>query len=124
MKLVRFHAVAAAAVLLALGTVHGETKDYPKLIVGKWKVAKADPETVPVGAVFEFLADGKLKFRFMADGQELLFDGNYKIQGSKFTITVRFGDEGKSQEVEITKLDQQSLSLIDSDKRAVELNRL
>lgn len=116
--------VAVAAVLFAVGTVRGDTKDYPKLIVGKWKVTKADPNTVPVGAVFEFLADGKLKFRFMQEGQELAFEGTYKLDGSKFTITVTFGDEDKSQEVEITKLDQKSLFLIDPDKQSVELNRL
>lgn len=124
MTRIQIPVVAAVAVLLGLGTAHGDTKDYPKLIVGKWKVTKADPNTVPVGAVFEFLADGKLKFRFMEAGQELAFEGTYKLDGGKFTITVTFGDDSKSQEVEITKLDQKSLFLIDPDKQSVELSRL
>ncbi len=119
----RILGASALVVLLVLNTAPSETKDYPKLISGKWKVTKADPETVPVGAVFDFLADGKLKFRYSADGQELELNGRYKLEGTKLTITVQFGDEEKSQNVEVTQLDQKTLALLDPDKRTVELRR-
>jgi uncharacterized protein (TIGR03066 family) len=124
MKMFRNLVIVIGIALALTASSSADTKNYPKLIVGKWKVMKADEGTVPEGAVFEFAADGKLKFHYSADGQNLAFDGTYKLDGSKFTITVQFSkDEGRSQQVEIKSLDQTTLTLIDAEKKIVQLKR-
>lgn len=111
-------------VLLVANPTAADTKNYPKLIVGTWKVTKADENTVPQGAVFEMGADGKLKIRISPGDQELVLDGTYRVEGSSLTINVRVGDqEGKTKKLEIRKLDESSLILADSEKNSAELKR-
>src|SRR5947208_17091319 len=92
------------AVGMVLGLLGGaaraeEKVDYAKMIVGKWEVTKADANTLPVGSVVEFTKDGKVNITEKMGDNEMKFDGKYKVEGDKFTVTIKIGDDEHSNTI-------------------------
>ena len=115
--------LAAGAVVCLVGAgARADEKDYPKLIVGKWEVTKADEGTVPKGAVIEFTADGKVKYTGKKGDMVEMRDGTYKLAGTKLTVTVKEEEKEKSQTVTITKLTDTELA-VDEDGKKAELSK-
>lgn len=116
---------AVGTILCLLGGVsRGEDKtDYAKLIVGKWEVTKSAPGTVPVGDVVEFTKDGKMKVFAKKDDKNLTIEGTYKIEGNKFDMTLKIGDDEHKQTITITKISDKELATKDKDDKVVELKR-
>ena len=106
--------------LVALGARAEEKADNAKLIVGKWEVAKAEEGTLPNGTIVEFSKDGKLK---LSGSDEFKIDGTYKVDGDKFTITMKIGDQEQSHTITIKKLTKTELHTTDKDGKVVELKR-
>src|SRR5262245_11157122 len=124
MNAIRLMAIGAIVALVASFAGADEKKaDYAKLIVGKWEVTKAEDKGPPKGALIEFTKDGKVHIEFERDGQKTTHEGTYKLDGDKFSVTRKVGDEDKTQEVTINKLDATTLSITDPEGRAVELTR-
>ena len=144
MNAARLLTVSAIVCLAASFAAADDKKsDNAKLIVGKWEVTKADPETVGVGAVVEFFKDGKMKvagadmtiegthkvsgdkvtISFKAGDQENKMEGTYKLKGDKFDITFKMGDNEHTDEIIIKKLDETTLSTTNKEGKAVELTR-
>jgi uncharacterized protein (TIGR03066 family) len=95
MNVLRLMAAGVIVCVLAVGTRAGDEKDYPKLVVGKWKVVKASPGTFPLGTVLDLSKDDKVKVVGKRDGKEFIHAGTYKVDGAKILITVTV--EGKEQ---------------------------
>lgn len=100
-----------------------EKPNYAKLLVGKWEATKVDEGTLPKGSIVEFTKDGKLKVTVKQEGQEMTIDGTYKVEGDKFTVTVKFGDEEHSNTITITKLEGKVMSTKDKDGKLAEFER-
>lgn len=117
--------LGVAVVCLIGGVAMAEEKkgDYTKLIVGKWEVTKADEGTVPTGTMIEFTKDGKMLFVAKMGDQEIKLEGTYKVDGSAFKMTTKFGEEEKTQVITIKSLDDKTLSTADKDGKAVVLTR-
>lgn len=121
MKVLLAAFVAVSVVVAAPGE---KPKDnYATLIVGKWEVSKADAGTVPEGSVIEFTKDGKMKIAHKKGGEEFNLDGTYKMEGDKFTFSIKIGDDEKSQTITITKLTETTLVTKDKDDKAVEFTK-
>src|SRR5580692_6122799 len=92
----RFLQMTVAAFLVAglSATAAAEEKktDVKKLLVGKWEVTKADPDTISVGAVVEFTADGKMKITEKQGGKVEMLEGSYTVEGNAFNIALKVGD--------------------------------
>jgi uncharacterized protein (TIGR03066 family) len=112
-------ATLAIACLLAAAARAEEKVDYAKLIVGKWEITKADPCTAPEGAMVEFTKDGKFKVA----AKDINIEGTYKLDGNKFTFTMKDGTEEKTQTITITKITDKEMSTKDKDDKVVELKR-
>src|SRR5580698_8285223 len=79
MNLLKYMSVIAV-VCLIVPTARPEDKpDYAKLIVGKWEVTKADPGTVPEGAIIEFTKDGMLKASVKKGDNTNTIEGTYTL---------------------------------------------
>lgn len=123
MKMMRLVAVAAVAVLVSVGAQAEETKDYAKLILGKWEASKADEGTLPVGSTVEFLKGGKIKISIKAGDNDMAIEGTYKLQGDKFELAMKIGDDEHKQTIYIKKLTATELSTADKDGKAVVLTK-
>jgi uncharacterized protein (TIGR03066 family) len=107
---------------LAAAAGRADEKDYPKLLVGKWEVTKADEGTVPKGAVIEFTAEGKVKYTGKKGDMIEMREGTYKLAGDKLTVTVKEEEKEKSESVTITRLTDTEMAVDDNGKKA-ELSR-
>jgi uncharacterized protein (TIGR03066 family) len=120
MNAVRMLAVGAVVCLVATLAGADEKKgDYAKLIVGKWEVTKADAGTVGPGAVVEFTKDGKMK----VTGGDMTIEGEYKLTGETMKISFKAGDQDKSHDLTLKKLDDKTLIVADPEGKSVELAR-
>ena len=115
--------LAVVAVACLVGIARADEKDYPKLIVGKWEVSKADEGTVPKGAVIEFTKDGKVKATAKKDDAEATFDGTYKLDGKTITLVMKLGDTEKTNKVTIEKLSDTEMSVEGDDGKKVEFTK-
>ena len=115
---------AVAAVCLLGAGARADEKDYPKLIVGKWTVSKAEEGSVPPGAVIEFTKDGKLVMSAKKDDMEIKREGTYKVDGKKVTITTkREDDKDRTQTITIAKLTDTEMSVEGEDGKKVEFTK-
>src|SRR5262245_57126464 len=112
MNAIRLFAVGAVVCLLTAGVRADDKKDKPetksdnaKLIVGKWKITKAREGGPPEGTLIEFGKDGKVTVNVEVNGEKRMFEGTYKLDGNKFTITREQNGQEVKQEVTIKKLD-------------------
>lgn len=117
MNVLRYVSVAVVACLTGSIALPEDKPDYAKLLVGKWEVTKADPGTVPEGAIIEFMKDGKLKASINTD----TFEGTYTLDGNK--IKTKIGDQDK-EEITIVKISETEMSTKDKDDKKVVLKRM
>lgn len=116
--------LAALAVVCLVGTgVRADEKDTAKKLVGKWEVTKADEGTLPMGSTVEFTKDGKILITHKVGDKDMTFDGTYKVEGEKFVITVKIGEEGHTNTITITKLTDTELHTKDKDGKVVETKK-
>ncbi len=124
MNAMRLLAVGAIVCLVASFAGADEKKgDYAKLIVGKWEVSKSEDKGPPKGSIIEFTKDGKVHVAFERDGNKESHEGTYKVDGDKFTVTHKEGDQEKTMDITINKLDATTLNITDKDGHAIELMR-
>ena len=123
MSTLRWLAVGVVAGVLGAGARADDKTDYAKMLVGKWEVTKADPDTVPVGAVVEFAKDGKVKFHAKKDGEDVAIDGTYKVEKNTFTLIMKAGDEEHSETITITKMSDGEMSTVNKNGKKVDLKK-
>ncbi len=113
-----------AVVCLVGAAARAEDKpDYAKKIVGKWEVTKADENTLPAGAIIEFTKDGKIHIFEKAGDKEMMFGGTYKLDGDKFMVTIKIGDDEHSNTITITKMTDTEMHTKDKDGKVVEVKK-
>ena len=116
--------VAALAVACLIGpAARADDKDYAKKIVGKWEVTKADEGTIPKGAIVEFTKDGKIHIFEKAGDKEMMFGGTYKLDGDKFMVTIKIGDDEHSNTITITKMTDTEMHTKNEEGKVVELTK-
>jgi uncharacterized protein (TIGR03066 family) len=116
--------VAALAVVCLVGTAaRADEKDTAKKLVGKWEVTKAEEGTLPTGTTVEFTKDGKIKVTVKAGDQDMTVEGTYKLDGDKFEIKFKMGDQEHSNTITITKLTDTELHTKDKDGKVVETKK-
>ena len=94
-------------------------KDNAKLLLGSWEATKADPNTLPVGAVVEFGMKGKMKVTGKKNGKEETHEATYKVDGDKITISM---NEGKFT-ITIKKISEKELVTANDKGDMVEFKR-
>ena len=113
-----------AAVVALAGSARAEDKpDYAKLIVGKWEVTKAEKDTVPEGTLIEFTKDGKMKIAAKKGDEDLKIEGTYKVEKDTFTMTLKVGDQERTQTITIAKITEKEMATKDKDGKVVELKK-
>jgi uncharacterized protein (TIGR03066 family) len=123
MTVSRMLAVGALVCLIGGIGQADEKTDYAKAVVGKWEVSKADPGTVPEGALIEFTKDGKIKITAKKGTEEMVIEGTYKVDGNKFTFAVKLGDMEHKDTITITKISDKEMSTKDKDDKVVVLKK-
>jgi len=102
-----------------------ETKaDVKKLIVGKWEAAKADAETLPVGSVVEFTADGKLSVMFKKGAEDATMKGTYKVDGGSFTYKLTFEGMEHSEKITVSKIDAKEMDTSNPDGKKITFKKV
>jgi uncharacterized protein (TIGR03066 family) len=104
MNVLRLMGAGVIVCVLAFGIRADDKKDYPKLVVGKWKVVKASPGTFPLGTVLDLSKDDKVKVIRSRDGKESTHAGTYEVDGAKIVITVKVEGEEQKHTLTITKI--------------------
>src|SRR5215218_8426077 len=123
MKSLQWLAVGLVVGLVGAGARAEDKPDYAKLIVGKWEASKADEGTLPPGAVVEFTKDGKIKLAGKKGDAEVAFDGTYTVEGNKFTIAMKVGDQEHKQTITITKMSDTEMSTKSDEGKVVEFKK-
>ncbi|MFL5338956.1 MAG: TIGR03066 family protein [Gemmataceae bacterium] len=123
MNAMRMLAVAAVVGLLAVGVRAEDKPDTAKLIVGVWEVTKTEEGGPPPGSTIEFTKDGKLKISAKMGDQEFKIDGTYKLEGDKFTIMMKMGEQEHTDTITIKKITKTEMSTTDKDGKVVELKK-
>jgi uncharacterized protein (TIGR03066 family) len=121
MKTVKLLAVALVLCLIG-SAVADENTDNARLAVGTWEVTKSHEGGPPKDGVVEFTKDGKIKVSGEQNGMKVTFDGKYKIDGKKMTLTFKIGEKEQDVELTIDKLDEKTFAS-SSKEGKVELTR-
>lgn len=116
-------AIGAFVILLGSSVRAEEKIDYAKMLVGKWEVSKADPDTVPVGSTIEFTKDGKLKINGKKDDVEMAIDGTYTVKDDTFTYKLKIGDMELSDTITIAKISKTDAVTKNKEGKVVELKK-
>jgi uncharacterized protein (TIGR03066 family) len=104
MHVLRLMGAGVIVCVLAVGIRADDEKDYPMLVVGKWKVVKASPGTFPLGTVLDLSKDDKVNVVGNRDGKEFIHAGTYELDGAKIIITVKVEGEAQKHTLTITKI--------------------
>jgi uncharacterized protein (TIGR03066 family) len=124
MNVLRLLAVGVATCALTAGVKAEEKKaDNAKLLMGSWEATKAAEGTLPVGAVVTFAKDGKMTVTAKRDGKEETRDGTYKLDGDKFTITMKMGDTEAKFTITIKKISDTELVTANDEGKVVEFKK-
>jgi uncharacterized protein (TIGR03066 family) len=123
MSTLRWLAVGAIACLLVPGARAEDKPDYAKLLVGKWEVSKADEGTVSTGTVIEFTKDGKIMLTGKKDGADVTMEGTYKVDGDKFTVTMKRDDKEQTHTITIKKISEKEMTTENTEGKVVELKK-
>jgi uncharacterized protein (TIGR03066 family) len=99
----------------------GGKPDIQKKLVGKWEVVKfAGKEGAPPArATVEFTKDGKIITTAENKGEKLHWEGTYKVEGKRLTITRRRGNMEQTQKLEVVKVDDKELVVTRSPEEGV-----
>ena len=116
--------VVTGLVALAFATAATAADDTKKLLVGKWEVVKADEMTLPVGAVVEFSADGKLKVTAKIGGKEESHEGTYTVEDKSFTYKMKVNDNEVSNKITIKKITESDLETVNPENKNVTLKKM
>lgn len=100
---------AVTVVALLAPAARADEKDYPKLIVGKWELTKVEEGGLPKGTVIEFTKDGKIELTIKKDDTDAKIEGTYKVEGDKFSVALKVGDDERKQTITIVKLTETEL---------------
>lgn len=98
--------------------------DNKKLIVGKWEAVKADEDTLPVGAVVEHTADGKLKVTVKEGGKEEVINGTYTVEGETVNLVFTLGGKEEKKKLSIKKLNETEYVASDEKDRSATFKRV
>jgi uncharacterized protein (TIGR03066 family) len=109
MNVLRLMAAGVIVCVLAVA-IKADEKEYPKLVVGKWKVVKATPGTFPLGTVLDLSKDDKVKVIGSRDGKEFTHAGTYQVDGAKIVITVKVEGEQQKHTLTITKISDMEMA--------------
>lgn len=112
--------VGLAAVLVLGGTTPTRAQDEATKIVGVWEVTKS--ADLPPGSTIEFAKDGKFTVKVKGEKDEV-GTGSYKVEKTKLTVKVKFGDATIEQSAAIKKLTATELQLEGEDKKTDEFKR-
>lgn len=120
--------LAAAALAGLTGSARGQDKaekaDNKKLIVGKWEAVKADEDTLPVGAVVDHTADGKLKVTVKTGGKEEVITGTYAVEGDTVNLTFTLGGKEEKKKLSIKKLTETEYVATDEKGKSATFKRV
>jgi uncharacterized protein (TIGR03066 family) len=119
----RWLGVGLVACLLGAGARADDKADYAKLIVGKWEITKTESGGAPPGAIIEFTKDGKVKAQFKKDDADVTIEGTYKVEGNKFIMAIKRGDEERTQTITISKISDKEMTAQGEDGKTVELTK-
>lgn len=115
----RLAAVALAAAVIAVGFARADdtkddTKEYPKLLLGEWKITKAGGEAEK-GTTLKFEKEGKLSGVIKIQGQEIPIEGTYTLKEDKLTakFKIKGTDMGGEEKSVIKKLTKDKMELED-----------
>jgi uncharacterized protein (TIGR03066 family) len=103
MNALKLLAVGAVVYVLSAGARAEDKPDHAKMIVGKWELTKVEEGGLPKGTLIEFTKDGKVSVVIKAD-KETTLDGTYKVDGDTFSVTMKVGDDERTQKITILKL--------------------
>ncbi len=109
-------AAILGVMLMTLGTAAQAQDDNAKKLVGVWVVDKSSGD-LPAGSTVEFTKDGKLKVAVKADGQELKFDGTFKVEKDKIMIKLMIDTQNLEESITIKKLTDEVLEIEDKDSK-------
>jgi uncharacterized protein (TIGR03066 family) len=112
--------VLGSAVLVASSA--GVRADDATKLVGKWEVTKSGGDT-PVGAIVEFMKDGKMAATVNLDGKELKLDGTYKLDGKKLKVNLKLNEEKIDHELTLAFKSDDEMTLEDGDKKVDTLKK-
>lgn len=88
-----------------------------KKLVGKWEPKLPDAPKGPK-MVIEFTKDGKASFSVDFGGKEQKFDGTYKAEGNKLTVTMKINEKEDVKTRTISKLTD--TELVSKDEKGKE----
>jgi uncharacterized protein (TIGR03066 family) len=98
--------------------------DNAKLMVGKWEVTKTFEQGGPgIGSIVEFTKDGKMKVTHKMGDQSETIEGTYKLEGDKFTFTLKAGENEIKKTITIKKISKSEMMTTDDDGHEVGLKR-
>jgi uncharacterized protein (TIGR03066 family) len=135
MSALRLLLAAVLVVGLSL-TAHGQDKkdaarkdddkkpDLKKALVGKWEAIKVSEGTLPMGAVVEFTADGKMRVTGKEGGMERKAEGTYTIEGNSFTFNLKVGEREAKQKIIVKKISDTELDTADESGNGVTFKRI
>ncbi len=123
MNVLRLLVAGVMVVGLTAGARAEEKKDNAKLLLGSWEATKADPGTLPVGAVVEFAKDGKMKVTPKKDSKDEVHEGTYKVDGAKIAITTKMGDKEATFTITIKKISETEMVAANEESKVVEFKR-
>jgi uncharacterized protein (TIGR03066 family) len=92
-----------------------------KKLIGKWE-PKDKKEGMTL--VIEFLKDGKVTISASGNGKDVKFDGTYKVDGNKLTMTMKFGEKEQDLVRTVTKLTDTDLTSTDEKGKEDTLVRI
>jgi uncharacterized protein (TIGR03066 family) len=104
MSVLRLSGASVIACLLVVGIRAEDQKDNATMVVGKWKVVKASPKTLPVGTVIDMSKDNRVKVIGKRDDKEFVHEGTYKVDGAKIIISVKVDGDEQKHVLTITKI--------------------
>lgn len=113
-------AVFGLAVLAFAGQA-ARADDTAKLL-GKWEVTKTTGDT-PVGAVVEFLKDGKMTVTIANDGKDVKLDGTYKLDGKKLAVKLTLNEQKIEHDFTVAFKGDDTVELEDADKKVDTLKK-
>ena len=109
MNVLRLTGATFIVCVLAIGIRADDKKDNAKLVVGKWKVVKASPDTFPLGTIIEMSDDARIKVTAKRDNKEVIHEGTYKVDSPKIIITVKVEGQNQEHVLTITKIDEATM---------------
>jgi uncharacterized protein (TIGR03066 family) len=90
----------------------GNAKIDPSKLVGKWRAKEG------AKGGFDFTKDGKVTITASLGGEQVTFEGTYRVDGNKVISTVEFG--GKRQDIALTATKLTDTELVVKDEKGAE----